>query len=74
MAKDLTPSMVALTNMFIHLRVGFGWSRTSTQSTSRSDVMTTGADIGMFRATMETTDSYNLEGISASTSPPKPNK
>ncbi|KAJ7859407.1 hypothetical protein B0H13DRAFT_2356128 [Mycena leptocephala] len=28
LAKDLTPVIVALTNMFIHLRVGLGWSRT----------------------------------------------
>ncbi|KAJ6450918.1 hypothetical protein C8R45DRAFT_946538 [Mycena sanguinolenta] len=73
-AKDLTPSVVALTNMFIHLRVGFGWSRTSAQETSRSGVMTSGADIGMFRVTMETTDSYNLESVTTSTGPSNPNK
>ncbi|KAJ7040055.1 hypothetical protein C8F04DRAFT_273259 [Mycena alexandri] len=50
-AKDLTPSIVALTNMCIHLRVGLGWSRTSVQGTSRSGVMT--SDANMFRGTME---------------------
>ncbi|KAJ6526829.1 hypothetical protein B0H19DRAFT_1197143 [Mycena capillaripes] len=73
-AKDLTPSVVALTNMLIHLRVGFGWSRTSAQGTSHSGVMTSGADMGMFQVTMETTDSYNLGSVSTSTSPPNSNK
>ncbi|KAF8194015.1 hypothetical protein K438DRAFT_1969305 [Mycena galopus ATCC 62051] len=71
-AKDLTPSMVALTNMFIHLRVG---SRTSAQGTSRSGVMTSDADMGMFRVTMEMTDSHILaQSVSTSTSPPNSNK
>ncbi|KAF7336282.1 hypothetical protein MVEN_02176500 [Mycena venus] len=74
LAKDLTPSMVALTNMFIHLRVGFGWSRTSTQGTSRSGAMTSDADMGMFRVTMEMTDSHILGSVSTSTSPPNSNK
>ncbi|KAJ7710384.1 hypothetical protein B0H17DRAFT_1026905 [Mycena rosella] len=69
-AKDLTPSMVALTNMFIHLRVGFGWSCTSTPGTSCSGGMTSDADMGMFRGTMEMTDSHILGSVSTSTSPP----
>ncbi|KAJ6556534.1 hypothetical protein DFH09DRAFT_1365559 [Mycena vulgaris] len=58
-AQDLTPSMVALTNMFIHLRVAFGWSRTY---------------IGIFRVTMEMADSDILGRVSTSTSPPDSNK
>ncbi|KAJ6603568.1 hypothetical protein DFH09DRAFT_1354708 [Mycena vulgaris] len=73
-AQDLMPSMVALTNIFIHLRVAFGWSRTSTQGTSRSDVMTSDADMGMFQVTMETADSHILGRFSTSTSPPNSNK
>ncbi|KAJ7885030.1 hypothetical protein B0H13DRAFT_2343373 [Mycena leptocephala] len=40
LAKDLIPPVVALTNMFIHLRVGLGWSRTA-QETDRSGVQMT---------------------------------
>jgi hypothetical protein len=69
LAKDLTPVIVALTNMFIHLRVGFGWSRT--QETRRSGVQMT-SSASMFRITVDPVDSYNLESVG--TSPPNSSK
>ncbi|KAJ7859443.1 hypothetical protein B0H13DRAFT_1128928 [Mycena leptocephala] len=69
LAKDLTPVIVALTNMFIHLRVGFGWSRT--QETRRSGVQMT-SSASMFRITVDPADSYNLESVG--TSPPSSSK
>ncbi|KAJ7885631.1 hypothetical protein B0H13DRAFT_2343135 [Mycena leptocephala] len=62
LTAQLTPPIIGLFNMFIHLRVGLGWSHT--QEPDRSMVaMTSSASI--FRETVPAADSYDLEIIRA---------
>jgi hypothetical protein len=62
LTAQLTPPIIGLFNMFIHLRVGLGWSHT--QEPDRSMVaMTSSASI--FRETIPAADSYDLEIIRA---------
>jgi hypothetical protein len=62
LTAQLTPPIIGLVNMFIHLRVGLGWSHA--QEPDRSMVaMTSSASI--FRETIPAADSYDLEIIRA---------
>ncbi|KAJ7717980.1 hypothetical protein B0H16DRAFT_1610043 [Mycena metata] len=59
---DLTATTVGLVNMFVHLRVEFGWSSTRDPDTATSGgVMTSTASI--FALSLPPTDSYYLEGV-----------
>ncbi|KAJ6562209.1 hypothetical protein B0H19DRAFT_1026996 [Mycena capillaripes] len=57
LTTELTPSIVGLVNMVIHLRVGLGWSRTPDGS---GVAMTSSAS--MFRATTQV-DSCSMESV-----------
>ncbi|KAJ7625170.1 hypothetical protein B0H17DRAFT_1111479 [Mycena rosella] len=63
--KDLMPSMAALTE---HMHPP------ARRGTSCLGVMASDADMGMFRGTMEMTDSHILGSVSTSTSPSNSNK
>ncbi|KAJ7717979.1 hypothetical protein B0H16DRAFT_433264 [Mycena metata] len=61
---DLKATTVGLVNIFIHLRVEFGWSSTRESDAAASGgVMTSTASI--FALSLPLTDSYYLEGISS---------
>ncbi|KAJ7717977.1 hypothetical protein B0H16DRAFT_433258 [Mycena metata] len=64
LATDLTPSIVGLVNIFIYLRVGFGWSYTQKPTMDASAAA--GATTDVFALSMPTTDSYHLASISFS--------
>ncbi|KAJ7106622.1 hypothetical protein C8R44DRAFT_745098 [Mycena epipterygia] len=60
--SDLTPSIVGLVNLLIHLRVGLGWSRAEAPDATSAPMTSTAS---MFVVNLQTeNDEYCLESIS----------
>ncbi|KAJ7106660.1 hypothetical protein C8R44DRAFT_885930 [Mycena epipterygia] len=65
LARDLTPVIIGLVNLLIHLRVGLGWSRAEAPDVT-GPPMTSGASMFAVNVNIPTeNDEYRLESVSA---------
>ncbi|KAJ7106612.1 hypothetical protein C8R44DRAFT_987267 [Mycena epipterygia] len=63
LAKDITPVMIGLVNLLVHLRVGLGWSRAEPSDATGPAITSTAS---MFAVNIPAEhDEYSLENVSA---------